>query len=62
MSEDKISVNEVITTFPEKYLNVHLKVTRTVVYNENIFKITSSINNSGSNTKIENVNDTSLLG
>ena len=62
MSEDKISVNEVITTFPEKYLNVHLKVTRTVVYNENVFFIMSYIDHSGSNTTKENVNDTSLLG
>ena len=62
MSEDKISVNEMITTCPEQYLNSHLKVTRTVVYNENVFLIISYIDHSGSNTTIENVNDNSLIG
>ena len=37
MSEDKISVNEMITTCPDQYLNSHMKVTRTVVYNATFF-------------------------
>ena len=38
-SEDKMIMHEMITTCMEKYLNVHMKVTRTVVYNETLFWI-----------------------
>ena len=62
MSEDKISVNEMITTCPEQYLNAHLKVTRKVVYDINFFWIISSSAHSGYKTTIENGTDTSLLG
>ena len=62
MSEDKMIMHEMITTCPEQYMNVHMKVTRTVVYNETLFLIMPSSAHSGSNTKTENGNDTSFLG
>ena len=59
-SEDKMIMHEMITTCMEKYLNVHMKVTRTVVYNETLFWIMPSSAHSGSNTTIDNGNDTSF--
>ena len=57
-----MSVNKLITTLAVFYLNAKLKFNRTVVYNNNVFRIISDIAHSGSNTTINNGYDTSLLG
>ena len=57
-----MSVNEMITTCTVRYLNAHMKVTRTVVYNENVFWIISDTSHSESNTTIDHGTDTSLIG
>ena len=56
--EDKMSVNEMITTCKVRYLNAHMKVTRTAVYNDNVFWIISESSHSGSNTIIDHGTDT----
>ena len=61
-SEDKMIMHEMITTCMEKYLNVHMKVTRTVVYNEIFFWVVSASAHSGYNTTINNGNNTIFLG
>ena len=60
--EDKMSVNEMITTCKVRYLNAHMKVTRTAVYNDNVFWIISESSHSGSNTIIDHGTDTRQLG
>ena len=43
-------------------MNAYMKVIRTVVYNKTLFWFVSSSAHCGSNTAIDNGNDTSFLG
>ena len=61
-AKDKMSVNELINTRAERYLNVHLIITMTVVYNGNRSRIMSDISHSIENTTIDIGFDTSLIG
>ena len=57
-----MSVNDMITSCMERYINAHMKVTSAVVYNKNLFWIASVRDHSGTNTTICNGADTSLIG
>ena len=46
-ADENMSVNEMVTTCPARYLNAHMKVTRTVVYNEIFSWVVSAITHSG---------------
>ena len=57
-----MSVNELINTRAERYLNVHLMITRTVIYKGNISRTMSDTSHIIYNTTIDIGVDTSLIG